>query len=244
MIGILTYCIPHRKTQDLLFRLVAKGLGPKLLVIGQDWIDRKPFTPIFKHRPDNAINVPPDELCRQLSVKYDRVVSKHLSDYISASFQVNDYLIVGGANLLPDDVVTNHKVVNTHPGFLPYTRGLDALKWAIFNQNPLGVTTHFCTPEADKGKIIDRQNLPVYFEDSFHSVALRQYELELEMLSEVPDLLKNGEAFKGNESFSCGTDAVVTRRMPHHIELIMMDRFNQIRRRSPSILTTIKKADK
>ena len=38
-------------------------------------------------------------------------------------------------------------------------RGLDSLKWAIFEGKPIGVTTHIISEETDTGWLINKQLL-------------------------------------------------------------------------------------
>ena len=52
MISILTYDAPHRKTQDLLFRLKAKGYSD-VNVFATPWQKRKNFIPLIPHRKFN-----------------------------------------------------------------------------------------------------------------------------------------------------------------------------------------------
>ena len=50
MIYIITYDYPHRKTQDLLFRLLAKNYK-NIAVFSTPWVERKNFVPLIPHRP-------------------------------------------------------------------------------------------------------------------------------------------------------------------------------------------------
>lgn len=80
--------------------------------------------------------------------------------------------------------------------------------------------------------MIERKLVPIYFEDSFHSVSYRQYEMEIEMLVNTIEVLKNpvkhenliDDRFKAN------------RRMPHHLELKMMNLFKKLTDQSPSFI--------
>src|SRR5690606_4539281 len=94
----------------------------------------------------------------------------------------SEYILITGAGLLPDELVENHKLINSHPGWLPKVRGLDSLKWAIHNKQKLGVTSHYVDSEADAGFLIEQREVPVFANDTFHSVAYRQYEIEIDML--------------------------------------------------------------
>ena len=46
-------------------------------------------------------------------------------------------------------------IVNVHPGELPYYRGLDAVEWAIFNDDRVCNTVHWMSEEYDEGQLID-----------------------------------------------------------------------------------------
>jgi len=110
-------------------------------------------------------------------------------------------------------------------------RGLDALKWAIYQAQPIGVTTHYIDSKADEGLLIDRRLVPLYFEDTFHSLAYRVYETEIDMLVEAIDRINSGEApltpLKDDRYEA-------HKRMPHRLELIMMARFEELRKQATS----------
>jgi len=135
--------------------------------------------------------------------------------------------------LLPKELAINHKIINSHPGYLPNVKGLDALKWAIYQGQPIGVTTHYISDKADEGILIERKIIPVFFEDSFHSLAYRVYETEIEMLVNSIKLIDNNQ-FE-NESLD-DNRYVANKRMPHNLEIIMMNRFEEIRKKSSSYL--------
>ena len=44
-------------------------------------------------------------------------------------------MLIGGAGILPKKLVNSMKIINSHPAYLPYVRGLDSLKWAIYGNN-------------------------------------------------------------------------------------------------------------
>ena len=102
-------------------------------------------------------------------------------------------------------------------------RGLDSLKWAIYYGKPIGVTTHIASDECDAGKLIRREFVPLYSWDTFHSVAHRQYELEINMLVDSIEDIKTASL----EELST-TDSTPMRRMPHSYEMRLMDRFREM----------------
>ena len=142
-----------------------------------------------------------------------------------------EHVIIGGAGLLPDNLPKKFEIINAHPGYLPNVRGLDSLKWAIYQGQPIGVTTHYISEKPDEGQLIEKKIIPVYFEDTFHSVAYRVYETEIEMTVNAIKLIANNEV-----SLEDLADERYTahRRMPHHLEMIMMNRFEIIRKNSKS----------
>ncbi len=148
-IAVISYNTPHRKTQDVLSGLKAKGYH-FITVFALPFVEREnPFLPIYQHRPSKAINVQPIDFCQNFGYRFDLTTAETLNNQL---IDYNpDYTIIAGAGLLPDELVEKHKIINTHPGFLPITRGLDSLKWAITNAVKIGVTTHFVDTEADAG---------------------------------------------------------------------------------------------
>jgi phosphoribosylglycinamide formyltransferase-1 len=213
-IMVLTYDHPHRKTQDLLLRMKAQGHND-LIVFGAEWREMKSFKPILQHRPSVVLNVSPEIFCRNLGYIY---ITGHLE---SAEKLNPEMVIIAGAGILPEGFVTRLICVNSHPGYLPYCRGLDALKWALWENIPLGVTLHRVSAEADAGYLIKQEITPIVFGDTFHSIAWRHYEKEIELLAAAPEL------FTGAEKKIDVTGQPVRRRMPHVIEVLLMQRLEE-----------------
>ena len=228
MIGIITYDTPHRKTQDLVTKLILNGYSNIHLIV-IPWVERKNYQPIFKHRPSNCVKISVEELSVRLKLSYSKVEINDLNKFFSEKrFK---HILIAGAGLLPEELATNHKIINSHPGYLPNVKGLDAFKWAIYQGQPIGVTTHYISDKADEGELIEKRIIPIYFEDSFHNVAYRIYETEIEMLVNSIKLIDNNQL--ENESLA-DNRYVANKRMPHNHELIMMSRFEEIRKKSNS----------
>lgn len=188
MIVVLTYNIPHRKTQDLLYQIKLKT-DKEILVIGSPMKYVKKLKPLIAHRPSKAIQVDNKVLCDKLGFKYEEVPNDLLLDRLN---QVNpEFILIAGAGLLDTEIVNKFIVVNCHPGKLPDVRGLDALKWAIYNGKDIGITLHIVDETADGGLLIKEEIVPLYPYDTFHSIAYRQYEMEIELLSDAIHLLKD-----------------------------------------------------
>ncbi|RLZ10651.1 formyltransferase family protein [Faecalibacter macacae] len=220
-IAVITYNTPHRKTQDVLHGLKAKGYK-NVKVYALPFIQREnPFKPIYQHRPSKAINVEVETYTNNFDYQFETTTADTLN--MQLLNDKADFVIIAGAGLLPDELVETHKIINTHPGFLPKTRGLDSLKWAITKGVEIGVTTHFVDTEADAGFLIEQQLVPVYSNDTFHSVAQRQYEIEIEMLVNSIELIPTLNDFPSLST----TEFEATRRMPKAIEEVLMNSFEK-----------------
>ena len=175
---VLTYNHPHRKTQDLLYRLALSGFKPAVLAI--DWVERRNFKSLYQIKPD-PLDYTPETICKRLDFEFQRV-GEVKDDFLPVKHAV---IIIAGAGILPANFVTENIVVNAHCGWLPLVRGLDALKWAIYDNQPIGVTTHIIDAEVDLGKLIDRRKVSLFPNDNLYSIAIRQYEIEINMLVEA-----------------------------------------------------------
>lgn len=220
MIVVLTFDNPHRKTQDLIFRLLANGIKP--LIVSTEWEERKSFKPMIAHRPGNPINISLTKLCRNLGLDLIVTPKVHLFKQLKTIKNI-EYILLATGNIIEESITSKYKVVNSHPGYLPVIKGLDALKWAILYKENIGVTTHFVNEQIDGGLIIERKIVPLHYEDTFHNLAYRQYEMEVEMLvnaiNTIPENIKIKES--RYETF---------RRMPHRLEYRMLEIFEELRK--------------
>ena len=59
-------------------------------------------------------------------------------------------LLSGGLEFFDIGFAGGKPIVNAHPGIIPLTRGLDSLKWAIYQNVPIGNTLHLIDNEVDQ----------------------------------------------------------------------------------------------
>ncbi|MEM9685592.1 MAG: formyltransferase family protein, partial [Bacteroidota bacterium] len=170
-----------------------------------------------------------EKQCKILNIEYTKINVEALEEFFSS--KVFDHILIAGAGLLPENLSDKFKIINAHPGYLPNTKGLDAYKWAVYHGHPIGVTTHYISGKADEGQLIERRTVPVYFEDTFHSVAYRIYDTEIDMLVNAPKIV---EANKATLEDLADQRYQANKRMPHHYEIIMMERFEAMRKASKS----------
>lgn len=212
---VLTYNVPHRKTYDVLCLLKSKGVK-HVLVFAVPMHYQKTFVPFYEHRPSLCQMIMTEEVCRNFG--YDYMCSERYEDI---PVEGTTPLLVCGAGIIPQDIIKKYAVINSHPGYVPLARGLDALKWAIIENKPIGVTTHLIGGEIDAGEVIQRKIVPVYKNDTFHAVAQRVYEYEISMLVDSLKLMGEDHYY-----FEAG-DNVLHKRMPPSIECNLLDAFGK-----------------
>ncbi|MBZ0265514.1 hypothetical protein K8I28_12690 [bacterium] len=227
MICVLTYDNPHRKTHDFLFRLKALGYND-IMVVGKPWVEMKrSYTPLLPHRPPVYIHTPMSEFCERLGFNYHVVSYEDLPEFVNE--KGIELVLVACAGILPAEVVNSSTFVNSHPGFLPYVRGLDSFKWAIYRGEKIGVTLHITSPEADAGWLLKQELVDIYPWDTFHSLAYRQFELETNMLIDAIPMYEQGILSDRSKLQVLSTDvSEVHKRMPHRFEVRLLDRLNKI----------------
>ena len=211
---VLTYDHPHRKTYDLVTMLCAHGYRPRLFAL--PWVERKGHTPLIPHRPPMRYSVGPGELAKAFGLEIGFGVMKMLPDFGDA------VILIGGAGIISTEVLDAcPPVINSHPGYLPFSRGLDSVKWSVLFGLAAGVTTHYVTDEVDAGPVIYQDMTDEEHGDTFSTFAQRVYEMEIHalLLSLTADALLDPVEQVGATSYQ------IRRRMPHRLEVYLEERF-------------------
>ena len=66
-------------------------------------------------------------------------------------------------------------IINVHAGILPKYRGFDVRRWAILEDESIGVSAHFIDEDADTGDIILLRKLKIEPGDTIESISRRNY---------------------------------------------------------------------
>ena len=182
-IGIITYDYAHLKTEQLVCRYIQNEKISEINLYALPFTPREQRAVIIPHRPDMTRSVPTKSLEELTKVKFQKWNGKE------AINEFNDIFIIGGAGILDIAFANSKPIVNAHPGIIPLTRGLDSFKWAIYNNNPVGNTLQLIDNEVDKGEILQIKYTPVFSSDSLETLARRHYELEIDMLANILDVI-------------------------------------------------------
>lgn len=226
-IVVITHNKAHFKTQQVIFGLLSNGIRPKVIIL--PFIERKSFVPIWEHRPGTPFHVSPTEFCDHLQLEFISLDDVEQINELSKNMLWFDTrFIITTGTVLPANITSGKTIINVHPGLLPEIKGLDALKWALLHSEPIGVTAHLIDEEVDGGVLLERVEVPLYWEDSFHSFAQRVLEYEISLS------VKMGIIHEIVTKERIGASVYPThRRMPHRLEVRMMEKFEIRRQKAP-----------
>jgi phosphoribosylglycinamide formyltransferase 1 len=219
-IGLITYSVPHSKTDLCITGLLSKYDPMQLKIFSLPFIPRPERKVLFQHRPEQS--------CAANPVDYHSVYHIGYQKCDSDTEITNDcdiYLILCG-KLISAEVIHGKKIINIHPGAIPSVRGLDAFKWAILEMQPLGITMHFIDERIDEGEIISIVKTPVLPSDTLESLAVRHYQNELLATINFENYL-NDPVFEIQNLQS----RPVARRMPFEKEKEMAATFESYKKR-------------
>ena len=74
-----------------------------------------------------------------------------------------DLIVLLGMPIVPEPVLQLARlgVINAHNGALPAYRGMDAVGWAVLNNDPIVCTLHLATPAVDQGDVLATEPVPL-----------------------------------------------------------------------------------
>ena len=76
-------------------------------------------------------------------------------------------------------------IINVHPGVLPKYRGASCVEWAIYNNEPVGNTSHFMTEGYDEGPIIQTETYEFSTDDTYVSIRSHVYRESLRLMADT-----------------------------------------------------------
>jgi phosphoribosylglycinamide formyltransferase-1 len=177
-IAAFVYDFPHIKSSHGLFWLQSAGFNDVTCIAS----------------PYKVLNIPKSKtrITPKISAHWPEHVAKHLgynyikcdhdSDSILEHLAGHDIGVILGARRLKPHALSTCPVINMHPGVLPENRGLDNVKWAIFDNLPQAVTVHFVDSDLDRGRFIALETIDVFQDDTFLDIFLRLQTTELDCM--------------------------------------------------------------
>ena len=186
MIQVLTYDFPHRKSLTGM-QIIKNSKFQNIYIVSQPWIELK-----FR-KSKNRKEVFESEILNPTDVGkaygWKTFVGMHNSDE-AIDFYKNikpDYGIILGARILSKKVIDCFPggIFNFHRGLLPENRGLDTIKWAVFNNIPQGITTHLIDENIDVGMKVYKESIEVDRQDTIFDVDSKLFYLEMKHLHTI-----------------------------------------------------------
>jgi len=100
-----------------------------------------------------------------------------------------DILILGGARIIRSHILAIPKKVtlNVHPGLLPEYRGVDVIAWAIFHDDPVGVTVHRVDAGVDTGDILIKREIDIKPFNDITTIKTHAETIAAEAMAEAVD---------------------------------------------------------
>jgi len=213
-VAVFCYNFPHKKTQDILLKLFLEEIKINCIFAAEPLKLNIPLSTIHTKIKHFAV-VHPKQIANRLGIKY--YVLPHNSIGVEELIKNNniDLGIIAGARLLKPCIISKFSkgIINFHPGLIPESRGLDAMLWSIYKKIPLGVTAHLIDERIDAGRILIKEKIPIYKNDTLLDLSERLYEKQLDIL--FPAIEK-----ALNERWTCIDIAKSSynKKMPENIE--------------------------
>lgn len=184
--ALICYAFPHKRTYDFLYSLFLNNLLPQVILA-------KTYEKIDKIRslPQDKFNhiaiEHPKKIACKMNIPY--LEGTYLDEKILKYIKENNikFGIIASALVLPPPFVSAFEegIINFHPGIIPYNRGLGAVKWAIINNLPQGLTIHKIDYRIDAGTILHRYLIRPSPWFTIRDINLLLHELQILLLPKV-----------------------------------------------------------
>ncbi len=119
--------------------------------------------------------------------KINSIVTKNLIKKLKIDILLNFSGIIKNQLLQ----LSNTKIINGHPGILPFYRGSMCPEWTVINKEKIvGATCHIVTKNVDEGPIIYQQKLKYPYPRNYHDFRSKIFNLEAKVLIKGVKLLR------------------------------------------------------
>jgi len=191
-IGVITYQRSHLKTLQLVTKLLVREYKITLYTFPfrhRPAKAKKSLDLGFADRPPQLVDFDLEAFCRRYKIGIVEVPGwEDGCDRLLDEGKPDVYLTCI-AKIIPKTFIEGRIILNAHPGMLPYNRGVDAFKWSILNDWPVGVTLHVINEHIDHGTILRACKVPIFENDTLRQVADRSYEVEIDLLANFEQYL-------------------------------------------------------
>jgi len=184
---LFVYNFKHKKSIDFIYKLKENDINISA-IIAADYIKINRPKKIIKNSSFPQCEEHPFDLANRFNIPY--FVLNHNSNTIVDIIREHsiDLGVIAGARILDHKVIKlfNRGIINFHPAILPECRGLDSLLWSIYNNYPLGVTSHLINQKIDAGKLVMKSKIKILSSDNLCTIHKKIYNLQLDLI--IPSL--------------------------------------------------------
>ena len=184
---LFVYNFKHKKSIDFIYKLKENDINISA-IIAADYIKINRPKKIIKNSSFSQCEEHPFDLANRFNIPY--FVLNHNSNTIVDIIREHsiDLGVIAGARILDHKIIKlfNRGIINFHPAILPECRGLDSLLWSIYNNYPLGVTSHLINQKIDAGKLVMKSKIKILSNDNFFTIHKKIYNLQLDLI--IPSL--------------------------------------------------------
>lgn len=96
-------------------------------------------------------------------------------------------------------------IINLHPSYLPYNRGIFPNVWSIVEDTPAGVTLHYIDDGIDTGNIIVQQKVPATWTDTGESLYNKLEHVSVKLFMEYWPRIRKGKEPRVSQPTATGT---------------------------------------
>jgi methionyl-tRNA formyltransferase len=154
----------------------ARGLRSAAVIVDEKAITVKDLT-IFEERTEGRL--PPLPYSDAFQTPFHFVANHNGSDTFELVRKLGvSFLVSAGTPRIlksPMLTVTPLGVLNCHPGLLPAFRGCSCVEWAIYQDEPVGVSVHRMSEGIDEGPILLRRTIEIEPSDHYADVRVKVY---------------------------------------------------------------------
>ena len=238
-IGLFSYNFVHKKSYEYLMRLIFEGYEISC-IFAADWVKLNIASSEIRISPKDIGYIHSKTVADKFKIPY-HVVLHNSDDCVKLIKQYDlDVGVILGARILKKFVIDafNIGIINLHPGVLPYNRGLDNVKWAIFDDLPQGHTCHLIDERIDWGQILVVKPVQVYKDDTLLDLYLRVMFMGEEVMIEGLKLIEEGKIPPVTRS-----EGKYNKALPPDLESNLFERFEEYKNNYPKILAKWKKKE-
>ena len=114
------------------------------------------------------------KICKKNNTRFE--VIQAINDPKCVSFfesqDIELVFLLWWPDIIPKNIISQASsgIINLHPSFLPYNRGMHPYYWSIVDKTPAGVTIHFIDEKIDAGHIIAQEKIIGLFRKNYDNI--------------------------------------------------------------------------